>query len=673
MTPHEIEQVFGRDRLKMATGEHVEVFREAMVPGERRRYTKRFLATQDGDFGPWTEREWRILARLIGHGIRCVPDVVQFDGGALGGARLVQTYDAGITVDQWGTLLPVARRGEAYRHVFEDCAHWWSLAHHCLSALDEIHALGLVHLDIKGDNICIPYGPADFDPSAPSMRLRPEFGRLALIDFAFSLVSRESLATPLPIGWQKDYDYQSPRLLKALDAGRNGDLEPTRELDWRCDFYSLAAMLKRYLPPAGRADEGGRETGWTAQRYDDARTLIFRLRDSHDRELPHWRPHGQFIDYASARLDAPDLARSLAEGWSLARDTATAGIATPMTAITPMTRIAPMLRTARRGRSRDATAVTAVSAGDWGLSSALVRTQVSRAPVRRASQRALPAWILLATLVAVASPSFIGNPEQPLADRTRELLAELRLPFDRPAEDVAPAVMPPSAAVPAEPAANAEVDRRPSGESAGVTESTAPASSSDGVADASSMPTAPAASRRSVVACSAASALKETEPWRAGEQASRSALRQETTSGRRPRHRRRNRPERRSRRLLRAMTQSRAGRRRRERPPAAAKRRAFRRNSTPTRHGARRRMSPQRRATESRCRRRAWRWQRRRPGPRCLTVSPRCPQPAGLPAKAWHSTLRRRRVRRSHRANPGQRSGRAWRPARVLARARRQR
>ena len=83
MTPSQIEQVFGRERLKMTTGDHVEVFREAMASGERRRYTKRFLATRDGDFGPWTEREWRILARLIGHGIRCVPDVVQFDGGAL--------------------------------------------------------------------------------------------------------------------------------------------------------------------------------------------------------------------------------------------------------------------------------------------------------------------------------------------------------------------------------------------------------------------------------------------------------------------------------------------------------------------------------------------------------------------------------------------------------------
>src|SRR4029453_10489815 len=121
------------------------------------------------------------------------------------------------------------------------------------------------------------------------------------IDFAFSLVSRESLAMALPIGWQKDYDYQSPRLLHALDAGRNGDLEPTKELDWRCDLYSLAAMLKRYLPDGG-VHRHDRATHWTPLRYDAARTLIFRLRDCHDRDLPHWRPHREFKDYAAARL-----------------------------------------------------------------------------------------------------------------------------------------------------------------------------------------------------------------------------------------------------------------------------------------------------------------------------------------------------------------------------------
>ena len=111
MTPEQIDRVFGRGRLRMVTGEHVEVFREAVAPGERRRYTKRFLNSNDGDFAQWTEREWRILARLIGHGIGCVPDVVQFDRGSVTGAQLVQTYDAGVTVDQWATLLPLVATG----------------------------------------------------------------------------------------------------------------------------------------------------------------------------------------------------------------------------------------------------------------------------------------------------------------------------------------------------------------------------------------------------------------------------------------------------------------------------------------------------------------------------------------------------------------------------------
>jgi len=266
MTPEQIDRVFGRGRLKMVTGEHVEVFREAVARGERRRYTKRFLNTREGDFGQWTEREWRILARLIGHGIACVPDVVQFDRGRLGGMQLVQTYDAGVTVDQWATLLPMTRDGRVHRHVFEDCAHWWALAHHCLLALHVIHPLELVHLDIKGDNVCIPYAPASFDPDSSDLKLRPVFAQLALIDFAFALVSRESLTTPLPLGWQKEYDYQSPRLLAALEAGRNGELQLTRELDWRCDMYSLAAMLKRHLPDESLVLQSARAAGWTTER-----------------------------------------------------------------------------------------------------------------------------------------------------------------------------------------------------------------------------------------------------------------------------------------------------------------------------------------------------------------------------------------------------------------------
>ncbi len=350
MTPEQIERVFGRGRLKMVTGEHVEVFREAVVPGERRRYTKRFLNSTDGDFGHWTEREWRILARLIGHGIGCVPDVVQFDRGSVKGAQLVQTYDAGVTVDQWATLLPFQRDGHIYRHAFEDCAHWWALAHYCLVALKEIHQLQLVHLDIKGDNVCIPFGPASFDPHAERATLYPLFGQLALIDFAFSLVSGESLTVALPIGWQREYDYQSPRLLEALVEGHDGDLRKTRELDWRCDIYSLAAMLKRYLPDVVTARPPERATGWTSERYDAAKALILSLRRHHDADLPQRLPHQAMIDATGGMLRESDVEQSLAAGWTLARDvTLVSGAASPLT---PMTRIAPPIRVFRKPRER---------------------------------------------------------------------------------------------------------------------------------------------------------------------------------------------------------------------------------------------------------------------------------------------------------------------------------
>ena len=350
MNLEQIDRVFGRGRLKMVTGEHVEVFREAVIPGERRRYTKRFLNSTDGDFAHWTEREWKILARLIGHGIGCVPDVVQFDRGSAKGPQLVQTYDAGVTVDQWATLLPLYRDGHVYRHAFEDCAHWWALAHYCVKSLKEIHQLQLVHLDIKGDNVCIPFGPATFDPEAEGAPLYPLFGQLALIDFAFSVVSGENLAVPLPIGWQREYDYQSPRLIEALAAGHEGDLTKTRELDWRCDLYSLAAMLKRYLPADASARTSGRETGWTSARYDLAKALVVTLRRHHDTDAPQTLPHQSIIDRTGALLSEGDLAQSLAAGWTLAHGVAlTSGAASPLT---PMTRIAPPVRVFRKPRER---------------------------------------------------------------------------------------------------------------------------------------------------------------------------------------------------------------------------------------------------------------------------------------------------------------------------------
>ena len=346
----------------------------------------------------------------------------------------MQTYDAGVTVDQWTTRLPVARGGAMLRQFFEDCAHWWALAQHCIAALEEIHALQLVHLDIKADNICIPYAPTNFDPDATGdgIRLRATFTQLALIDFAFSLVSRETLATALPIGWQKDYDYQSPRLLIALDAGRAGDLQPTQELDWRCDLYSLAAMLKRYLPDEADAAVDGGQRGWTAKRYDDARALIFRLRDFHDGDYSLWRPHRELMEITAAHLAEADLVASLADGWTLARNVE---IAAAPSLVTPLTRIAIPFQTSDTTPVSLVTAQTIVvpavfrtprARGTLPLPSLDV-VAVQRRPRRKVSRAAM---LGMSGLVALACPAFVGDPMHPLADQAREAFAELRSRFN---------------------------------------------------------------------------------------------------------------------------------------------------------------------------------------------------------------------------------------------------
>jgi len=511
MTPADIDRVFGRGRLKMATGEHVEVFREAVGPGERRRYTKRFLSTREGDFGQWTEREWRILARLIGHGIGCVPDVVQFDRGAPGGARIVQTYDAGATVDQWATILPVSRNGRVYRHVFEDCAHWWALAHHALSALQAIHELSLVHLDVKGDNVCIPVGPADFDADARDARMRPLFGQLALIDFAFSLVSREALTTPLPIGWQKHYDYQSPRLLRALEAGRNGDLQPTRDLDWRCDMYSVAAMLKRYLPDDDVAHARDAAAGWTADRYHAAKALILAIREAHDGELPSRRPHDDLLEMTRGQLAHTDMIASLEQGWTLARDASIQTVAA--LPLTPLTCLAPSVRVTKPPVPVPVSFSPIIVSpraplGPPRASSGAPRVIRRRTPVTAltgpaqqpvvAASPAAPAW-LTAVLLALIGMGFVIalGPQlrdrlPTLADDARAKAAALRAALNGWRQAPAPAVREESPALPREAAAAAAPDEPRASEEATVQSpppAAAPASA------AAEVPTPPAEQR----------------------------------------------------------------------------------------------------------------------------------------------------------------------------------
>ena len=342
MTPAEIDRVFGRARVRMMTGEHVEVFREEAREGEERRYTKRFLETASGDFRPWTEREWRILDRLGARGDAAVARVVRFFPADDTGMPRLQTRDAGPTVDQWASLVPLRRTAPVLPYVFGDCATWWALARQCLIAFEPLHALGFVHLDFKADNVCVPWKPSQAARPAAGQPMAPDFDGLALIDVAFSLLPGVDLPGALPLAREPGFEYQSPRLLEALDEGRRGELRPTRELDWRCDFFSLAAMLWRMLPEID--DAAG--TGWTRERHEWATQFVGQLLDVHGAPLPAARPHRTLIAEAALRLTDPQLVAALQSGSSFDPERAWPNGAEAM----PLTRVAatPLARRGER-------------------------------------------------------------------------------------------------------------------------------------------------------------------------------------------------------------------------------------------------------------------------------------------------------------------------------------
>ncbi|HZW73688.1 MAG TPA: hypothetical protein VFF43_09070, partial [Caldimonas sp.] len=384
--------------------------------GEERRYTKRFLETAGGDFRPWTEREWRILDRLGARGDAAVARVVRFLPADDTGMARLQTRDAGPTVDQWATLVPLRRTAPVLPYVFGDCANWWALARQCLIAFEPLHALGFVHLDFKADNVCVPWKPAQAVRPVAGQPMTPDFDGLALIDVAYSVLPGVDLPGALPLAREAGFEYQSPRLLEALDEGRRGELRPTLELDWRCDFFSLAAMLWRMLPEID--DAAG--TGWTRERHDAATAFVRQLLEIHGAPLAAERPHRELIGLAALRLAEPQLAAALQAGSSFDPERAWPNGAEA----TPLTRVVatPVARRGERIEPRFAmpipeAAATAPAARVDARTTAPLATAVAAPPVVEDEVAPIGAQVDLPLEIDVAPDVAFDRPrEAPLAD-----------------------------------------------------------------------------------------------------------------------------------------------------------------------------------------------------------------------------------------------------------------
>lgn len=223
---------------------YVRVTRHGPKNGRGCEYRKNFKPHGLGNADYWIRREHDFLLdfalKRLRHTVEFSTVAQASDGFQPAQVEMVATRDAGITIADWMRIQPRYEDGDTLKHPFRHASPFLELLRACLVALKEINRHGIVHGDIKDDNICLPYTPYPFQPGQP---LEIDFERIRLIDFAFSITRERPLERPLPIA--ANADYQSRLLKDALDKDRSferGGVIHAQQLDYRVDLYSLGYM-----------------------------------------------------------------------------------------------------------------------------------------------------------------------------------------------------------------------------------------------------------------------------------------------------------------------------------------------------------------------------------------------------------------------------------------------
>ncbi len=371
--------------------DYVEVIRRKEADGKAV-YSKRFLKCQNGvDFSYWTQRELRFVSHFSG---ASMPHVARLALLKYSGEQVerLETLDAGPSLDNWlklrvslpGNAIEISRHSGMDRRN-PDCMdaskprHPWSLGSGnpcrnddgtlnsttlglpvpvfaevdevakllcaCLAALYELHQLGIVHCDIKADNLCLDYLG---DPLADK-GIQLDYTSLKLIDFAFSVWpdSRSwELAECLPINpAAPEADFISPFFKRVLREDRRRR-PPTAwaNLNYSVDFFALGVMLRKLLDWRRQAFPGWAQNPLEHFLIQLAEEWQMRYAEGGiDEHLPHrgeiqrihqFFPNGQAIDWNASAAFIP---RELIVGQ-----------VTLPTALVPPTPLTPELSTKRR-------------------------------------------------------------------------------------------------------------------------------------------------------------------------------------------------------------------------------------------------------------------------------------------------------------------------------------
>ncbi len=191
----------------------------------------------------WAHHEHLVLTLLahadVGH-------VVQVAGLQVHAERVeVVTHDAGPDfrrdwLDQLSAPTLLSGQADALK-----------LARACLRALQEVHALGVVHGDVKADNVCVRARPVRSGENT----LQLDLGSLRLIDFAYAVYRERPLKFVLPTDPDRlDYlpDFYRAAIRQAQTEGDPAPIQ--RAACAQVDIFSLYRLMREVVPEASVAD-----------------------------------------------------------------------------------------------------------------------------------------------------------------------------------------------------------------------------------------------------------------------------------------------------------------------------------------------------------------------------------------------------------------------------------
>ncbi len=158
--------------------------------------------------------------------------------------QTIKTKDAGISLAHWLRTKPrLADSDTTLNHPFVHAHSFLQLAKGALNALKEIHEAGVIHSQLRPDNICIPYNPY---PYHFDTTLSLDYSKVTLIDFMFSVSNTLKLSRFLPVTISSTPSTQSTLIKHALKADQEKrQADVIQRIDYSVDLYALGFILQQ--------------------------------------------------------------------------------------------------------------------------------------------------------------------------------------------------------------------------------------------------------------------------------------------------------------------------------------------------------------------------------------------------------------------------------------------